>query len=321
MTNISVVVPIFEEELIVRELCSRLHVALVSITHDYEIIFVLDGGKDRSWEIIQELASADPRVKCLEFSRNFGQHLAISAGLDVCDGDWVIVMDGDLQDRPEVIPALYAKAQEGYDVVFVARRNRPESWAYQVTAQMFHKAFRWLSGIQSSSENSNFSIISRKVVINYRQLREQLRYYGGIVHWLGFKQATIPAEHGTRFAGQSGYGGWIKRLRLAMQIILAYSERPLYASVALGFAMAAGSFIAGVYFFFRALFHGFDDVPGWASLIVVIFFNSGLILLVLGVLGVYLGKVYNAVKLRPLYIISRHVGLVSTDVGVPGKTT
>ncbi|MBF0214500.1 MAG: glycosyltransferase family 2 protein [Magnetococcales bacterium] len=145
MAIISVVIPIFEEEAILRALYARLHTALLSLTPDYEIIFVLDGSRDGSWEVVQELAAGDERVKGLEFSRNFGQHLAISAGLDACDGDWVVVMDGDLQDRPEVIPALYAKAQEGYDVVFVARKNRPESWWYQIIVRVFHKIFQALS--------------------------------------------------------------------------------------------------------------------------------------------------------------------------------
>ncbi len=314
---ISVVIPIFEEVAILRELRNRLHAALTPITPDYEIIFVLDGGQDGSWEMIGTLATEDARVKGVAFSRNFGQHLAISAGLDVCSGDWAVVMDGDLQDRPEVIPALYAKALEGYDAVFVARRNRPESPFYLAVARLFHKTFQLLSGTESDPDVANFSIVSRQVVRQYRRLREPLRFYGGIVHWLGFRQATITADHGTRLAGRSGYAGWFKRFRLAAHIILAHSERPLYFSVGIGFVMAVAALCAGIYFFLVALLHGTADVPGWASLITAIFFTSGLILIVLGIIGIYLGKIFNAVKFRPLYVVARRIGLPD-DLTPPG---
>src|SRR5579862_2164799 len=159
MPRISVVAPIFREELTLRELYRRLKEALSTITQDFEIVLVSDGGGDRSWDIIRELAAADSRVKGLMFTRNFGQHVAISAGLDVSDGDWVVVMDGDLQDRPEVIPQLYAKAQEGYEVVFVQRVDRPESAAYQFAARMFYRLFRMLANTSYDPKHGNFSII------------------------------------------------------------------------------------------------------------------------------------------------------------------
>lgn len=318
MAFISVVIPIFREEAILEEMVARLNAALEPISPDHEILFVLDGGKDRSWEILAGLAARDARIKAIEFSRNFGQHLAISAGLDACDGDWVVVMDGDLQDRPEVIPDLVRKALEGYDVVFVARRQRKESGIYLALVRMFHWLFQKLSGTHTDPDIGNFSIISRQVVENYRGLREELRFYGGIVHWLGFRHATLPAEQGERFAGISGYRGWYKRVRLATHIILAHSERPLYLSAAIGLIMASGSFLIGLYFLLRALL-GDIDVPGWASLMVALFFNTGLILGVLGIIGIYVGKIFGAVKQRPLYIVARRLGLPPDDPNPPRR--
>ncbi|MBF0418225.1 MAG: glycosyltransferase family 2 protein [Magnetococcales bacterium] len=308
MAFISVVIPIFREEAILEKLVTLLNATLEPVHPDYEILFVLDGGKDRSWEILTALAAHDPRIKAIEFSRNFGQHLAISAGLDHCDGDWVVVMDGDLQDRPEVIPLLFRKAMEGYDVVFVARRQRKESRFYLAMVQGFHWLFQTLSGTHTDPDIGNFSILSRQVVENYRSLREELRFYGGIIHWLGFRHAIIPAEQAERLTGTSGYLGWNKRIRLATHIILAHSERPLYISAAIGLIMASGSFLIGLYFLTIALMDGVD-VPGWASLMVALFFNTGLILGVLGINGIYLGKIFSAVKQRPLYVVARRIGL------------
>lgn len=174
MAKISVVAPIFREEGTLHELYRRLRAALSSVTGDFEIVLVSDGGRDRSWDIICELSAQDRRVRGVKFTRNFGQHLAISAGLDVCDGDRVVVMDGDLQDRPEVIPELWAKAEQGYDVVFVARADRPESATYRFAARLFYKIFKLLADTDYDPAHGNFSIISRRVVEYYRTLGETL---------------------------------------------------------------------------------------------------------------------------------------------------
>jgi polyisoprenyl-phosphate glycosyltransferase len=308
MARISVVAPIFREEQTLKELYRRLKEVLSTITQDFEIVLVSDGGGDRSWDIIRELAAMDERVKGLMFTRNFGQHVAISAGLDACDGDWVVVMDGDLQDRPEVIPELFAKAQEGYEVVFVQRIDRPESAAYQFAARMFYKLFKLLANTSYDPKHGNFSIISRRVVEQYRAMGESMRFYGGIIDWLGFPRTSIQATHGQRFAGQPGYN-LRKRLLLAYQIILAHSDRPLHVSIVFGFIISVWSGLSGLWIILRALFIKEYSVVGWASLIVSIFFMGGIILMVLGILGIYVGKIFNETKGRPLYVVGDRVGL------------
>lgn len=293
-----------------RELCARLGAALGQISEDFEIVLVEDGGGGGSWDIIRELSAGDGRIKGIRFSRNFGQHYAITAGLDFCDGEWVVVMDGDLQDAPEVIPELYAKALEGYDVVFAARQDRPESWLYRVAQRCFHKALGYLAGTEYDPEHGNFSIVSRRVVEHFRGLNENLRFYGGIVKWLGFEQASVPVRHGVRYAGKSGYTLG-KRMRLAAHMTLAHSDRPLRFSIGLGLVMSALSFVYGGYILVRALVSDFS-VEGWASLIVSIYFTGGIILVVLGIVGIYIGKIFGEIKRRPLYVVADRVGFAAS---------
>jgi len=281
------------------------------------MVLVSDGGRDQSWQVIQALAALDHRVKGIKFTRNFGQHLAISAGLDACNGDWVVVMDSDLQDRPEVIPELYTKAQEGYEVVFVSRLNRPEPRLYQFSARMFYRAFRMLANTNYDPAHGNFSIISRRVVEQYRSMGETLRFYGGIVDWLGFERTSIEALHGERFAGEPGYN-LRKRLRLASQIILAHSDRPLHLSILFGFIISLGSGTMGSYMIIRSIFFQHYSVEGWTSLMVSVFFMGGIILLVLGIIGIYIGKIFNEIKRRPLYVVAERIGL---DRGANERTS
>ncbi len=306
MPHISVVAPIFREEGNIQELVRRLTNALGTLTDDFEIILVEDAGGDRSWERICQSARKDPRVKGLRFSRNFGQHYSITAGLEVADGDWVVVMDGDLQDRPEVIPDLYAKAQEGFDVVFVERQNRPESGLYLLAQRIFYLTLKFLAGTSYNPQHGNFSIISRKVVSSFRRLDENLRFYGGIVWWLGYRRTSITAAHGRRFAGESVYTLG-KRVRLAAAIVIAHSDRPLYLSIGAGFLMTAFAFVYGLYIAVKAIFSDFP-VEGWASIIVSIYFVGGLLLFVLGIVGLYIGKLFNEMKKRPLYVIAESTG-------------
>lgn len=303
---ISVVAPIYREEGNIAELVRRLTESLQHITERFEIVLVEDAGGDASWDRIVDAAAKDPRVKGLRFSRNFGQHYAITAGLEMVSGDWVVVMDGDLQDRPEVIPDLYAKALEGYDVVFVERQSRPEGTLYIWMQRVFYMLLRYLAGTEYDPRHGNFSIISRKVVNGFRSLNENLRFYGGIVWWLGYRRASIPARHGQRFSGRSVYT-FGKRVRLAAAIILAHSDRPLRFSIGLGLIMALAAFIYGLYIVLRAIF-GDVAVEGWASLIASIYFVGGLILFVLGIMGLYIGKLYQEAKRRPLYIVAESVG-------------
>lgn len=246
MPHLAVVIPVYKAEECLEVLYARLVAALTTLTQDFEILFIEDCGGDRSWQIIQELAQRDPRVKGIQFSRNFGQHYGITAGLDHCDSDWVVVMDCDLQDRPEEIPQLYAKAQEGYDVVLARRGQRNDPWLKRMTSRSFYKMFGYLADLDYDAEVGNFRIISRKVVQACREMREQLRFFGGLVMWLGFPTASITVQHAERFAGETSYN-FAKLWKLASESIIAYSDKPLRLAVRFGFSISALALIYGVY--------------------------------------------------------------------------
>jgi dolichol-phosphate mannosyltransferase len=299
---ISVVIPVYKAENCLVELYSRLKTALEKISLNFEIVLVEDCGGDRSWQIIEELSAKDPRVKGLQFSRNFGQHYGITAGLDHCDGDWVVVMDCDLQDRPEEIGRLYDKALEGFEIVLANRGERQDPPLKKLASKLFYKLFSYLAEIDYDGNSGNFRIMSRKVVENYRLIREQLRFFGGIVQWMGFSTTSIYVEHSERFAGGSTYT-FAKLWKLAMETIIAFSDKPLRLSVRFGFLMSFLSFFYGAYILASALMYG-SSIAGWSSLIVSIYFIGGVIISILGIIGIYLGKTFDESKKRPLYIVS-----------------
>ena len=301
MTHLSIVIPVYNESSLIDELVKRVKTNVQLITEDYEIIIVDDGSQDNTWNSIENEAKSEKRIKGIKFSRNFGHHYAITAGLQKSCGEWVVVMDGDLQDRPEVIPEMYRKVQEGYEVLFVKRMNRPESFLYLLIQKLFYLLLNILSGLQFDSKQANFSIISRKVVEAFEKFPENSRFYGSIIRWLGFKSTSIEAKHGLRFSGRPSYS-FRKRVKLASDIILSFSDRPLKLSIGFGIIMASISSISALMIFWRAL-HSDFEVLGWASLITAIFFVGGSILTVLGISGIYLGRVFNEVKKRPLYVI------------------
>lgn len=301
--DISVVIPVYKAERCLDELYRRLVSALETISPNFEIVLVEDCGGDQSWKIIEQLAKQDARVKGIQFSRNFGQHYGITAGLDHCNGDWVVVMDCDLQDRPEEIPRLYAKAQEGYDIVLARRGQRQDPLAKRFTSWLFYKLFSYLADIEYDGESGNFRIMSRKVVESFRKMREQLRFFGGLVQWMGFPTASIEVQHAERHEGQSSYT-FAKLWKLATETIIAYSDKPLRLAVRFGFLMAFFAFCYGVYALIHALLY---DIPimGWSSLIVSLYFIGGIIIAILGILGIYLGKTFDESKKRPLYIVNK----------------
>lgn len=302
-TLISVIIPVYKAEKCLDELYLRLKSALESISSNFEILMVEDCGGDNSWLVIERLALEDSRVRGIQFSRNFGQHYGITAGLDICQGEWIVVMDCDLQDRPEEIPRLYAKAQEGYDVVLARRGTRCDPLVKRITSWLFYKAFSYLADIKYDGESGNFRIMSRKVVVNFRRMGEQLRFFGGLVQWMGFPTASIDVEHSERFEGQSTYT-FAKLWKLAAETIIAHSDKPLRLAVRFGFIMAFFSFCYGAYILGRAMLYN-SPIPGWSSLIVSLYFIGGIIIGILGILGIYLGKTFDESKKRPLYIIRR----------------
>ncbi|MDE2235442.1 MAG: glycosyltransferase family 2 protein [Gammaproteobacteria bacterium] len=301
-SHISVVIPVYRAEECLHELYRRLVSALSTISKDFEILMIEDCGSDRSWDIICELSRQDPRVRGFRFSRNFGQHYGITAGIDNAGGEWVVVMDCDLQDRPEEIPRLYKKAQEGFDVVLALRLERKDSLFKRISSYLFFRLFRYLSGLDYNGDAGNFRIISRKVADCYRKMRENLRLFGALVTWMGFPTAAINVEHAERVGGKSSYT-FRKLLHLAVDTIIAYSDKPLRVTVKFGLVISLIAFAFGIYFIVRTIFYN-QPVAGWPSLIVSLYFLGGVIISILGIIGIYLGKVFDEVKGRPLYIIA-----------------
>jgi dolichol-phosphate mannosyltransferase len=307
MTHLSVVVPVYNESSLIEELISRVKTNIELISEDFEILIVDDGSHDETWAFIENEANKEARIKGIKFSRNFGHHYAITAGLHNSNGDWVVVMDGDLQDRPEVIPDLYNKAKSGFDVVFVSRQNRPEKLYYRIAQKVFYWTLRKLSGINFDSSQANFSIISRKVVEAFKVFPENSRFYGSTIKWLGFERSAILADHGIRHSGKPSYT-LKKRIKLALDIILSFSDRPLKFAIGFGLFMSSVSIFLALWIIYGTFNWGYE-VIGWSSIIVSILFSCGIILTMLGIMGIYLGRIFQEVKGRPLYVISKTFNL------------
>ncbi|MEI7672914.1 MAG: glycosyltransferase family 2 protein [Deltaproteobacteria bacterium] len=310
--HISIVVPSYRCSECLPELHRRLVAAIEPITAQFEIVLVNDCSPDQDWEIITALAHADARVKGVNLSRNFGQHLAIAAGIDHADGDWVVVMDGDLQDRPEEVPALYRKAQaDGLDVVFGRRANRQDTWYKILASRVFAWVFRQLSDVHIESGIANFSISARKVMDAYRRLREGGRSHALVLLWCGFRVGYKDVAHAARYAGRTTYN--LRRsVALAVEAITSQSNKPLLLSMKFGFLMAGLSFCFAMYEIVQYFVYGVP-VSGWTSLIVSLYFIGGLLMANMGVLGLYLGKVFNEAKHRPIYLVRETVNLASNS--------
>lgn len=299
--EISVVIPVYGCPAAVRPLSERLIATLEKLTPDYEIILVNDACPRNSWAEIQKVCADYPRVVGIELSRNFGQIHAITAGLDYAAGNWVVVMDCDLQDRPEGIIDLYQKAQEGYDVVFSRRKARKDSKLVKLLSKAFYKVYDYFTDGQLDSTINNFSISRRQVINEYCTMREQNRAYTLFLRWLGYRQTAIELEADQRLEGKSSYN-FRRKTSLALQIITSQSNKPLLFAVKGGFFFAFLSFIFLTYQVIRYIVSG--DVPtGWTSQIVSTYFLGGLILLAIGVIGIYIGYIFNEVKRRPLYAV------------------
>ncbi len=299
---ISVVTPVYGCGRALPELYKRLVKTLTPITENFDIIMINDQSPDEAWNIISQLANKDPRVKGINLSRNFGQHRAITAGLDYADGEWVVVMDCDLQDQPEEIVKLYNKAQEGYDVVFGRRVERKDTFFKKLSSKLFNKVFTFISGMKTDSAIANFSIVSHKVIENFRKMKEQNRGYAPFVSWLGFKRAEIDIAHAPRAYGKSSYS-LRKLVSFAVDSIVAHSNKPLRLSIEVGFLMTFLSILYAIWLIIKYFIYGVP-VQGWTSVMVSIYFIGGLLFANLGILGLYIGKIFNETKNRPLYVVS-----------------
>lgn len=299
--DISVVIPVYGCRAAIPELHRRLCESLEKISKAFEIILVDDYCPQNSWEEIQKVCEKDKRVIGIHMARNFGQIRAITAGLDKSRGDWVVVMDCDLQDRPETIPELYQKAQEGYDVVFARREGRKDSAITKFLSKCFYKLYDYFTDGTFDSSICNFSISKRKVIDYYCRMREQNRAYTMFIRWLGFKQTAIDMPADERFEGKSSYN--LKRkLKMAFEIITSQSNKPLLFSVKLGFVSAFLALIYIIYLVFREIILG-DVLVGWTSIVASIYLMGGIILCAIGVVGIYVGNIFNEAKNRPLYVI------------------
>ena len=299
--HISIVSPVYRGEKMVAELVRRNVESVSSITDDYEIILVNDASPDNSWNEIVKQCAANPKVKGINLSRNFGQHYAITAGLHDATGDWVVVMDCDLQDQPEEIPNLYRKAQEGYDIVYARRAKRRDKFLKRMSSALFHAIYNWLSGLHSDKTIANFGIYKHNVIEEFNKMPERARSFPSLVRCLGFKSASIDVVHGERAEGKSSYNLY-KSLKLSFDVIVSNSNKPLRVAVGLGFGMAAFSFLLAIYNLI-AKWIGIIRVPGFTTTIFSIWFVGGLLLFVMGVLGLYIGKIFDQVKGRQLYIV------------------
>ena len=299
--DISVVIPVYGCRAAIPELHRRLCESLEKISKAFEIILVDDYCPQNSWEEIQKVCEKDKRVIGIHMARNFGQIRAITAGLDKSRGDWVVVMDCDLQDRPETIPELYQKAQEGYDVVFARREGRKDSAITKFLSKCFYKVYDYFTDGTFDSSICNFSISKRKVIDYYCRMREQNRAYTMFIRWLGFKQTAIDMPADERFEGKSSYN-LTRKLKMAFEIITSQSNKPLLFSVKLGFVSAFLALIYIIYLVFREIILG-DVLVGWTSIVASIYLMGGIILCAIGVVGIYVGNIFNEAKNRPLYVI------------------
>ncbi|WP_425639482.1 glycosyltransferase family 2 protein [Algoriphagus yeomjeoni] len=299
--HLSIISPVYRAENTLDELVSRIK-ACVPV-EEFEIILVDDYSPDNSWNKIEELATVHPEIRGIKLSRNFGQHYAITAGLDAAKGDWIVVMDCDLQDRPEEIPNLYQKAQEGFDVVLAKRENRKDGFFKKLSSKIFYRTLAWLTGSKQDESIANFGIYHRKVIKEVIGMRESIRYFPTMVKWVGFKQTTIPVIHAENGDRQSTYG-FRKLFNLALDIMLAYSDKPIRLTVKLGLLVALCGFLFALYTLYRYL-DGEIIVAGYASLIISIWMLTGFLLITLGMVGLYIGKTFEGVKNRPIYIVEK----------------
>ncbi len=305
----SIVVPVYNEEAVLPELVRRLGLLLDRLDGPAETVLVDDGSSDRSYELMAAARDADPRLKILRLSRNFGHQVAVTAGLDVAAGDAVIVMDADLQDPPEVVLEMASRWREGYDVVYAVREERHgETRFKRATAAAFYRIFSGMSEVEVPLDVGDFRLVDRRALDAFRSMRESNRYVRGMFSWIGFRQVGVPYKRDERVAGETKYP-FTKMVRFATDGIVSFSAAPLRLALKVGFFVSGLSFLLGVVFLFSKVL-GLYSVPGLASIAVFVAFLGGIQLLLLGVMGEYIARIHDEVKGRPLYVVSEAHGLL-----------
>lgn len=314
---LSIVIPCFNEEDVIAETVHQVQHFINSIEWlIFEIIFVDDGSNDKTYPLLKNLAKSDSRIKLIRFSRNFGHQMAVTAGINFASGDAVVLLDADLQDPPEVIREMLIKWREGFDVIYGVRTDRlGESGFKLATAKLFYKILNKLSSVPIPLDTGDFRLMDKEVVRSLRNMPEGDRFIRGMVAWVGFNQCALPYSRAERFAGVSKYP-FKKMFKFALDGIFSFSSKPLQIAIALGF-LCAGFALAGIiYALFLRLFTDIW-VEGWTALMIAVLFVGGVQLICLGILGEYIGRIYNASKNRPLYIVSESVGFGGDSLDTP----
>nr|WP_263406136.1 MULTISPECIES: glycosyltransferase family 2 protein [Paenibacillus] len=303
----SVIIPMYNEEQVIAHTYERLSKVMDCCGDTYELVFVNDGSRDRTMTIMREIADRDPRVKIIDFSRNFGHQVAITAGMDYARGEAIVVIDADLQDPPEVILEMIAKWKQGYEVVYGKRLKRHGETAFKkVTAKLYYRLLSSMTSVDIPTDTGDFRLIDRKVADVLRGLKEKNRYVRGLVSWVGFQQTSVEYVREERFAGETKYP-LKKMLRFALDGITSFSHKPLKIASYIGFALSLSSFLYLFFVLFQKLFTS-RTVPGWASIVGVNLLFNGIMLMLLGVIGEYIGRIYDEAKGRPLYIVRQETG-------------
>ena len=309
--DLSLVIPIYNEEENLKELVRRIHDALQPSSMDYEVLFVNDGSSDGSLAAMRKFRQADPRIKIVDLSRNFGHQVALSAGLDHAAGCAVVVMDGDLQDPPELIPTLVERWQEGYEVVYTVRNQRKEGLAKRFAYATFYRLLQRITDIDIPLDSGDFCLMDRRAVDLLVRLPERNRFLRGLRSWLGFRQVAVEYDRPARFAGEPKYTA-AQLVTLAANGIFSFSEAPLRLTRNAGLVITIGSALIAAWTLFKRLIL-YEVVPGFATLAILVLFFGGVQLITVGILGEYIARIYSEVKGRPLYIVKATEGVEVRD--------
>lgn len=298
---ISIVSPVYRAAKILPDLVSEINAVMKKLGEDYEIILVDDRSPDNSWEVMNSLAKQNSNIKIYRLSRNFGQHPTIMAGLSKAKGEWIVVMDCDLQDQPKEIEKLYLKALEGYEVVQASRVVRKDGQLKKLSSKFFYKIFNYLAGIKINNEIANFGIYHRKVIDSILKIDDYIKFFPLFINWVGYHATSIPIEHSERSEGGSSYN-FSKLISLALNVIISFSDKPLKLFIGLGTFFSGSSMLIGLWVLIRSI-EGKITEPGYTSIILSIWFLSGVMMMCIGIVGIYLGKTFNQTKNRPVFII------------------
>lgn len=308
--KVSIIVPCYNEEEVIQTTYDRIHKVMIDNLYDHELVFINDGSRDTSMQKLRAIALLDASVCVISFSRNFGHQPAVTAGLNHCTGDIAIIIDADLQDPPELFPEMIALYQEKKcNVVYgVRNRRKGETWFKKVSAKLFYRLINFMSDVRLPKDTGDFRLIDRQVIDEFNKLKERNKYIRGLISWLGFVQEPFYYDRDPRLVGQTKYP-FRKMLKFAMTGILYFTKKPLKMAMSIGFTCVFFGLVLSAYVVFRKLFQPDEVVPGWASMVITIIFFGGIQLLSIGILGQYIGNMFDEIKQRPEYIVHHKINI------------